>query len=71
MNIPVKTPRMEWEGMAYISLHGDTARFHDLSIGKVESGFKDSFIEPPLQYKPRKSPIISKSKSVVKWFLNE
>ena len=30
------------------------------------SSFKDSFIEPPLQYKPRKTPIISKSKSVVK-----
>ena len=45
MNIPVRVPRSEWEGMAYVSLHGDTARFHDLSIGKVESGYKDSFIE--------------------------
>ena len=35
-------------------------------IKKNPYSFKDSFIEPPLQYKPRKSPIISKSKSVVK-----
>lgn len=35
-------------------------------IKKNPYSFKDSFIEPPLQYKPRKSSIISKSKSVVK-----
>ena len=34
-------------------------------IKKNPYSFKDSFIEP-IQYKPRKSPIISKSKSVVK-----
>ena len=45
MNIPIRVSRSEWEGMAYVTLHGDSARFHDLSIGKVEFGFKDAFIK--------------------------
>ena len=45
MKIQIRFSRSEWEGMAYVTLHGDLAKFQNLSIGKVEFGFNDSFLK--------------------------
>ncbi|MHC1783569.1 MAG: AAA family ATPase [Anaerolineaceae bacterium] len=44
MNVTIRAIRPDWDSMAYIALHGDVARFDDLSIGRVESGYKDPFV---------------------------
>lgn len=44
MNIIIKAIKTEWEGMAYVAIHGDINKFRSAGIGMVESGFKDSYI---------------------------
>lgn len=44
MNILVKNAKSEWEGMAYVTIHGDVNKFRNAGIGQVASNFKDSYI---------------------------
>ena len=44
MNIIIKTAKTEWEGMAYIAIHGDVSKFRSTGIGQVEANFKDSYV---------------------------
>lgn len=43
MDILIKSIIAEWEGMAYIAIHGNLNQFKDVGIGVVEKGFKDSY----------------------------
>jgi len=43
MEILIKSIKTEWEGMAYIAIHGDLNMFRDTGIGQIENNFKDSY----------------------------
>jgi transitional endoplasmic reticulum ATPase len=44
MEILVKSVKQDWEGMAYVSIHGNLNKFRDSGFGEFESNFKDSYI---------------------------
>lgn len=44
MNIIVKAAKMEWEGMAYVAIHGDPNKFRSEGIGQVENNFKYPYV---------------------------
>ncbi|MFA5240671.1 MAG: AAA family ATPase, partial [Phycisphaerae bacterium] len=44
MKIMIKSTRSDWEGMAYVALHGDVSKFRNLFIGKPEGDYRDSFM---------------------------
>lgn len=44
MNISIKSTKSEWEGMAYVAIHGDVSKFRSADIGQVETNFKDSYV---------------------------
>lgn len=44
MNILVKATKTEWEGMAYVAIHGDINKFRNVGMGQVASNFKDAYV---------------------------
>ncbi|MHB0977718.1 MAG: AAA family ATPase [Candidatus Aquicultorales bacterium] len=44
MTVAIRSVRADWEGMAYIALHGSLDGFRNLSIGEPLNGYKDSFV---------------------------
>lgn len=44
MNIIVRAPKMEWEGMAYVAVYGNIDEFKSAGIGYTGTDFKDSYI---------------------------
>ncbi len=44
MNIIIKSTKTEWEGLAYISIHGDINKFKNSGFGQIASNFKDAYI---------------------------
>ena len=44
MNVTVRDIKKEWEGMAYVAMHGNMRKFQDEGIGLVSNNCPDSFI---------------------------
>ena len=44
MNIIIKSKKTEWEGMAYVAIHGDINKFRNSGIGENLSNFKDAYV---------------------------
>ncbi len=44
MNIYVKGTITEWEGMAYVALHGDAEMFRNMGLGQAANAFKDAYV---------------------------
>jgi transitional endoplasmic reticulum ATPase len=44
MEIFVRATRTEWEGMAYVAIHGDLNKFRSGDIGQAATNFKDAYI---------------------------
>lgn len=44
MNFDIKTAKKEWEGMAYIAIHGDIEKLRTLGLGQTVSNFKDAYL---------------------------
>jgi len=44
MNTVIKHTNPDWEGMAYIAIHGDVDRIKSTGIGKTEGSFKQCYV---------------------------
>jgi len=44
MDVNIRTAKKEWEGMAYIAVHGDMEKLRAAGIGQTEDNFKDSYV---------------------------
>ena len=44
MNIIIKATKTEWEGMAYVAIHGDVNKFRSAGIGQVANNLKGAYI---------------------------
>ena len=44
MDTIVKSAKTEWEGMAYVAIHGDINKFRKVGIGEAQNNLKDSYV---------------------------